>query len=82
MASVAVETVPPTLTRGVWIQPTGFGPDVYAGQVLTSDGRQVHSPHRVGFDPQYLPVRVAPKTEAGLARLAQLLAADLKRAAA
>ena len=66
----------------VWVQPTGFGPNVYAGQILTSDGRQALAHGAVGHQPWHMPIRLAPLTPAGFDKLAAQLAEDIKAAAA
>jgi hypothetical protein len=66
----------------VWVQPTGFGPNVYAGQIIDSDGRQALNPSRFGHDSAHMPIRLAPLTPAGLDQLATQLADDIKAAAA
>jgi hypothetical protein len=73
-----------TLLPHVWIQPTGLqtdtGPRVYAGQVMTGDGRQglirfTDSEGKHSW--RHIPVRLAPYTAAGLQALAVQLRADI-----
>jgi hypothetical protein len=66
----------------VWVQDTGIGPKLYAGQIMTSDGRQAGALSAVGHQPVHVPVRFAPLTPAGFDQLATQLADDIKAAAA
>jgi hypothetical protein len=64
----------------VWVQDTGFGPKVYAGQIIDSHGHIVTVPDASGH--RYVPIRLAPLTPAGFDKLATQLADDIKAAAA
>jgi hypothetical protein len=76
----------------VWIQPTGFGPNVYAGQIIDSEGRAARYLVRAGRTSSgqqrqeegqtRLPIHLAPLTRAGFDQLATQLAEDIKAAAA
>jgi len=76
----------------VWVQPTGFGPNVYAGQIVDSDGQEARYLIKAGRTSSgrqrqeegqtRLPIHFAPLTPAGFDQLATQLAADIKAAAA
>jgi hypothetical protein len=65
----------------VWVQDTGIGPKLYAGQIIDSEGRAAKR-----YDPAsrmiIVRVRLAPLTPAGFDQLAAQLADDIKAAAA
>jgi hypothetical protein len=71
-----------TLIPHVWVQPSGFGPNVYAGQIVDSEGRAALKITHIGHESAHMPVRLAPLTPAGFDQLATQLADDIKAAAA
>lgn len=72
------QPVPVKLVPHYWVQPTGFGPSMYAGQVLRTDGRPARYRGDLSF--HVCPVHLAPLTEAGLEQLAAVLQDDIRRA--
>jgi hypothetical protein len=71
----------------VWVQDTGIGPKLYAGQIIDADGRQAtHKIEHLGAYGGQIsirsPIRLAPLTPAGFDQLATQLADDIKAAAA
>lgn len=70
--------LPPILIPHIWVQATGFGPAMYAGQIYGGDGRPAR--HKAGGNFRPMPIRLAPLTEAGLEQLAALLQEDISRA--